>query len=84
MDAKIDMLHQAGLFRSPQKHLDIVEESEESSEIEDEVSFKCKETDVIHLRHRVQDPSKTPMSRSIQKPADPLRLLTARGRLKYS
>jgi hypothetical protein len=38
MDAKIDMLHQAGLFGSPQKGRDIEEESEESSEIEDEVS----------------------------------------------
>ncbi|KAJ8593261.1 kinesin-domain-containing protein [Rhizopogon salebrosus TDB-379] len=38
MDAKIDMLHQAGLFGSPQKGRNIVEESEESSEIEEEVS----------------------------------------------
>lgn len=36
MDAKIDMLHQAGLIGSPQKRREIVEESEESDEIEDE------------------------------------------------
>jgi hypothetical protein len=38
MDAKIDMLHQAGLIGSPQKRLEIVEEAEGSSENEDEVS----------------------------------------------
>ncbi|KAG2155501.1 kinesin-domain-containing protein [Suillus clintonianus] len=36
MDAKIDMLHQAGLIGSPQKRQEIVEESEESGEIEHE------------------------------------------------
>jgi len=42
LDAKIDMLHQAGLFSSPQKHQDIAEESEESDEIEDEVGSSGK------------------------------------------
>ncbi|KAG2149677.1 kinesin-domain-containing protein [Suillus cothurnatus] len=36
MDAKIDMLHQAGLIGSPRKRLEIVEEAEGSSENEDE------------------------------------------------
>ncbi|KAG1757256.1 kinesin-domain-containing protein [Suillus lakei] len=36
MDAKIDMLHRAGLIGSPQKRREIVEESEGSGEIEDE------------------------------------------------
>ncbi|KAG1787830.1 kinesin-domain-containing protein [Suillus plorans] len=36
MDAKIDMLHQAGLIGSPQKRRELVEEGEESGETEDE------------------------------------------------
>lgn len=40
MDAKIDMLHQAGLIGSPQKRRELVEEGEESDEIEDEVSLR--------------------------------------------
>ncbi|KAG2044340.1 P-loop containing nucleoside triphosphate hydrolase protein [Suillus americanus] len=38
MDAKIDMLHQAGLIGSPQKRREMVKGDEESGEIEDEVS----------------------------------------------
>jgi hypothetical protein len=37
MDAKIDMLHQAGLIGSPQKRREIVE-GEELGKIEDKVS----------------------------------------------
>lgn len=55
MDAKIDMLHQAGLLGSPQKRRDIVEESEESSAIEDdEVSSHRTNWRHCQLRFRVQ------------------------------
>lgn len=41
MDAKIDMLHQAGLIGSPQKRREIVED-EELGQIEDKVSSSMK------------------------------------------
>jgi hypothetical protein len=85
MDAKIDMLHQAGLLGSPQKRRDIVEESEESSAIEDDEVSSCR-TNRRHcqLRFRVQNSLKIAMGHSTQTQADLLRLWTAKGRSKYS
>ncbi|OAX44922.1 kinesin-domain-containing protein [Rhizopogon vinicolor AM-OR11-026] len=59
MDAKIDMLHQAGLFGPPQKRRDKVEESEESSEIEDEAA-------------RFIDHSDEPFDSEASRPSSPL------------